>query len=240
MAKITKAQYGGSTPIPRGTKSLPKPKTKTNPKFEMDMEKKKNLESFLKMGRGSKLQKGGKIKKACKGTLYPKSSSVSSRLKKGGSFPDLNKDGKITKADILKGRGVIAKKGMKVKKAQDGLKTVNPGYGASSAGLQITKKAQKRKADESKSKYEASPNPKVEYKTRLMKTPEGTFGGSKFSVDTTGLAAGKRRFPVKRTTRSGKDVYYETNRPGAKRSVRASQMKKGGMVKTKKCAYGCK
>jgi hypothetical protein len=44
-------------------------------------------------------------------------------MKKGGSFPDLNKDGKITKADILKGRGVIAKKGMKVKKAQYG-KTV--------------------------------------------------------------------------------------------------------------------
>ena len=68
------------------------------------------------------------IKKACKGVSYPKSSSVSKRLgspskaKSGGSFPDLNKDGKITKADILKGRGVIAKKGMKVKKAQDGYK----------------------------------------------------------------------------------------------------------------------
>ena len=66
------------------------------------------------------------IKKACKGVSYPKSSSVSKRIgspskaKKGGSFPDLNKDGKITKADVLKGRGVIAKKGMKVKKAQDG------------------------------------------------------------------------------------------------------------------------
>jgi len=66
------------------------------------------------------------IKKACKGTSYPKSSNVSKRLgspskaKNGKSFPDLNKDGKITKADILKGRGVIAKKGMKVKKAQDG------------------------------------------------------------------------------------------------------------------------
>ena len=42
---------------------------------------------------------GGKIKKA----------------KSGGSFPDLNKDGKIRQADILKGRGVIAKKGAKVK-----------------------------------------------------------------------------------------------------------------------------
>ena len=38
------------------------------------------------------------------------------KAKSGGSFPDLNKDGKITKADILKGRGVIAKNGMKMKK----------------------------------------------------------------------------------------------------------------------------
>ena len=46
-------------------------------------------------------------------------------MKKGGSFPDLNKDGKITKADILKGRGVIkGKKGMKVEKAQAGKKLV--------------------------------------------------------------------------------------------------------------------
>jgi len=39
------------------------------------------------------------------------------KAKSGGKFPDLNKDGKITKADILKGRGVIAKKGASVKKA---------------------------------------------------------------------------------------------------------------------------
>ena len=47
------------------------------------------------------------------------------KAKSGGSFPDLNKDGKITKADILKGRGVIAKKGMKVRKAQAG-KALSP------------------------------------------------------------------------------------------------------------------
>ena len=71
------------------------------------------------------------IKKACKGVSYPKSSSVSKRLgspskaKTGGSFPDLNKDGKITKKDILIGKGVLpktAKKGMKVSKAQTGKK----------------------------------------------------------------------------------------------------------------------
>jgi len=39
------------------------------------------------------------------------------KAKSGKSFPDLNKDGKITKADILKGRGVIAKNGKPVKKA---------------------------------------------------------------------------------------------------------------------------
>ena len=36
--------------------------------------------------------------------------------KKGSGFPDLNKDGKVTKADILMGRGVIGKKKKKKKK----------------------------------------------------------------------------------------------------------------------------
>lgn len=38
------------------------------------------------------------------------------KAKNGKSFPDLNKDGKITKADVLKGRGVIAKSGAALKK----------------------------------------------------------------------------------------------------------------------------
>ena len=45
-----------------------------------------------------------------------KMGGVTKKAKSGGSFPDLNKDGKITKADILKGRGVIAKKGAALKK----------------------------------------------------------------------------------------------------------------------------
>jgi hypothetical protein len=45
-----------------------------------------------------------------------KPTSTGKKAKSGGSFPDLNKDGKITKADILKGRGVIAKKGASVSK----------------------------------------------------------------------------------------------------------------------------
>jgi hypothetical protein len=57
-----------------------------------------------KMVKDAPMKMGGAMKKA----------------KSGGSFPDLNKDGKITQADILKGRGVIAKKGAKVKKAMMG------------------------------------------------------------------------------------------------------------------------
>ena len=54
---------------------------------------------------GKKMKTGGKIVK---------------KAKSGSSFPDLNKDGKITKADILKGRGVIAKKGAKVSMKKGG------------------------------------------------------------------------------------------------------------------------
>lgn len=51
-----------------------------------------------------------------KGAAAIKKAIGKKKAKSGGSFPDLNKDGKITKADILKGRGVIAKKGASVKK----------------------------------------------------------------------------------------------------------------------------
>jgi hypothetical protein len=50
------------------------------------------------------------------GKSYKTGGKVVKKAKSGGSFPDLNKDGKITKADILKGRGVIAKKGASVSK----------------------------------------------------------------------------------------------------------------------------
>jgi hypothetical protein len=51
-----------------------------------------------------------------------KNATPKKKAKNGGSFPDLNKDGKVTKADILKGRGVIAKKGASVKKCRYGCK----------------------------------------------------------------------------------------------------------------------
>ncbi len=74
----------------------------------------------------------GKIKKALGGEykykkIGEKKNGGPVKAKNGKSFPDLNKDGKVTRADILKGRGVIAKKGATVKKAKSGMKTCRYG-----------------------------------------------------------------------------------------------------------------
>ena len=74
--------------------------------------KKKELENYKKFGDGP--GSGPSTSKTNYGPLG--TGKVKPKAKSGGSFPDLNKDGKITKADILKGRGVIAKKGAKVAK----------------------------------------------------------------------------------------------------------------------------
>jgi hypothetical protein len=60
---------------------------------KIDQEYEKNRKKL------SEQKKGGRVKK----------------YKSGGSFPDLTGDGKVTKADILKGRGVIKKKGGMIK-----------------------------------------------------------------------------------------------------------------------------
>jgi len=77
-----------------------------NPQEKMRMDVNKMQEALRSNATKSAMKKGGVVKKA----------------KSGGSFPDLNKDGKVTKADVLKGRGVIAKKGASVKKCKYGCK----------------------------------------------------------------------------------------------------------------------
>jgi len=64
-----------------------------------------------KMGGGMMMKKpmmkvGGDVKKIEK-TFGAKKKKVAKKKKK--SFPDLNKDGKVTFADVLKGRGVNKK-----------------------------------------------------------------------------------------------------------------------------------
>ena len=64
--------------------------------------------------RRSEMEMDNRKYKLDSGPIKPKMQNGGSKSK---GFPDLNKDGKITKADILKGRGVIAKKGAMIKKA---------------------------------------------------------------------------------------------------------------------------
>ena len=69
----------------------------------------------------SKKQTGGGVIALPIGT---KSRMVpASNMKKGGAFPDLTGDGKVTKADVLKGRGVFKKGG------------ANPGFKAVQAKI---------------------------------------------------------------------------------------------------------
>jgi hypothetical protein len=49
--------------------------------------------------------------KQIRGTGIAKVINARTGFKDGGSFPDLTGDGKVTKADILKGRGVFKKGG---------------------------------------------------------------------------------------------------------------------------------
>lgn len=73
---------------------------------------------------GRMLQKGGSfapnraVQASCKGGMVRDENGrcVMARKMAKGGFPDLNKDGRITKADVLKGRGVIKRMGGSIKK----------------------------------------------------------------------------------------------------------------------------
>ena len=114
--------------------------------LKKDKETRWDIDEVEKVGRWEGIntkKNGGPIKKAQNGIKQPSAmetlnkakkslskkvmdrvskitSKSLSKAKNGKSFPDLNKDGKVTKADVLKGRGVIAKKGASIKKAQTG------------------------------------------------------------------------------------------------------------------------
>jgi hypothetical protein len=87
----------------------------------------KNVKDFAtKQADSKRYERKGKPGYDAQGNRKPLSSMLKlKKSKEGGSFPDLNKDGKVTKKDVLIGRGVLpktAKKGVKMKKAQDGAK----------------------------------------------------------------------------------------------------------------------
>jgi len=118
MAKMKKAQYGMSE--------------------DMSMMKKGG-----KMKMGGKADTytdyAGKTSKPDSYTQYKKGGVIKKKAENGKSFPDLNKDGKITKADILKGRGVIAKKGAMLKKVGKAAKQAATAIAMKKAGKKIMK-----------------------------------------------------------------------------------------------------
>jgi hypothetical protein len=65
-------------------------------------------------------------------------------------FPDLNKDGEVTQADILKGRGVAMKKGGKVNFIQEAIK--KPGALRKSLGVKTGEKIPVKKLAEAAKK----------------------------------------------------------------------------------------
>jgi len=110
MAKIKKAQMGKGVPKSKAvTESGKMVDRKAFMKRQDDMVKSMNDQYFSRP----------ENKKA----VAPKK-----KMKNGGkAFPDLNKDGKVTKADILKGRGVIKNGGKMAKKAMSGMKMMKGG-----------------------------------------------------------------------------------------------------------------
>jgi len=134
------------------------------------------------------------------------------KAKSGKSFPDLNKDGKITKADILKGRGVIAKKGMTVKKAQTGKKfaALAPPFDKATYADKIAG------ATKNKAKYGKKVE-KAQFGGLLGGVGKKLLGGAMGKIG--GMAGGKIGNMF-----GGGD---------------SNSMKSGGSMK-KKCKYGCK
>ncbi len=113
MAKIKKAQKGAGVPkgYVKGEMTGKLYKEKEAKAWQDKVTKDMNDEYFSRP-ENAKMKKPA-TKPAVK--VVPKK-----KMKNGGkasSFPDLNKDGKVTRADILKGRGVI-KNGGKLKKSK--------------------------------------------------------------------------------------------------------------------------
>jgi hypothetical protein len=88
-------------------------------------------------------------------------------------FPDLNKDGKITKADILKGRGVI-KNGSKSMKAEDTKMCGSKGmkYAEGTKSIKFKKKEMIKRADGSTSQRGLWDNIRANKGSGKKPTPE--------------------------------------------------------------------
>ena len=152
-----------------------------------------------------------------------KSGKTINKAKNGKSFPDLNKDGKITKADILKGRGVIAKKGMTVKKAQNGYK------------------ASKIANDWEKDRSKKYPSVKMT-STKNYDTKETTYPGGDKETTTKFNPRGGAKFNIPSIEQTKGSKGMSENEKVKKGITRLAPLKKKAKTgaSVKKCRYGCK
>jgi hypothetical protein len=121
------------------------------------------------------------------------------------------------------------KLGGKVVKAQNGIKKAMDRPLPS--GASFSRKKLRQKSEDAKTKYNTSNSPKVEYNTPGSRSPLGNIPSRRVSIDTPGLAAGAKNFPVKISGDKG-DKYYQTSRQQVKKVLKNQKM--GGKTAKKK------
>jgi hypothetical protein len=198
MATIKKAQYGDRI-TSRQKKRLGRISEK-NPERAKEVAERMKLRATRRK-RGSDLYDSLSPKEDLP-AFKARTLEEAKKAKNGKSFPDLNKDGKITKADILKGRGVIAKKGANIKKAQNGdtTKVLKPKGRTDMAGGDLFDRFRREKSIRSMSKDSDA----ARRREMMMKTlekprkssankPSGMKLGGKIKKAQAGLVASDKR-----------------------------------------------
>jgi hypothetical protein len=218
MATMKKAQWGERVGRAKGQKcGLEKAFRKEERMYEKEnrrADRQADREAKREARRGPRMRNGG-------------------TAKKGGSFPDLTGDGKVTRADVLKGRGVIAKRGIKIKKAQTGADTAkidwNNPYVKSATKSDTTGKRPSGLIMPSKKEMRKMPKYKP---NKMMKKARG---GATLSPSTSSVS---KRLGSSKKLRGG-GTLAPTKSSTSRRLSSAHTRKAMGGMKMGKCKYGC-
>ena len=147
------------------------------------------------------------------------------KAKKKGGFPDLNKDGKITRADILKGRGVF-KKGGKVDVLLKGLEASS----SSSKSTPMFNEPERKDTGKRKPGAKSVPQGKKKKQPSILGYAKGgkvraIKKKSKINFDT-GAA-----FEAKSKSRSAADKMYASKASGSGLKSKLSQDSEGNYIR---------
>lgn len=196
------------TSKPKATRNLDK--SYTNPAIIAEKERARIKANFLEK---PKKEKGGVVAVSpIQGRTGRRGAAGSNMAKGGQKFPDLTGDGRVTKKDILKGRGVLKKGG--AKKYQGGGRTMFDDVIGITKGITNNTKSVSTMKDVA----DATDQMKLEKLRRMGKTtPLGTDLGPK--IDYLGRGKG--------STDSSDERYYGMSIPEAARiAVKEGEQKK--------------